>query len=87
MIQVIQTWAVVAVAGSTTVAGLVRELVALCRHRARRASLERLVAGEARCLRVVDRDADGAVIDITITEHEPADVPQTFPSNLARPGE
>ena len=61
----VETWTLVVVVGSTVMARLARELVAVRRHRLRRASIEKLVAGSTGVLRVVDRDADGAVIDIT----------------------
>lgn len=72
----VQTWAVVVMTALTALAGVGREVVALRRCRARRASLENLVAGPGRCLRVVDRDADGAVIEITTAGSEPGEVSQ-----------
>jgi hypothetical protein len=63
----VQTWAVVVVAALTTVARLTSDLVALRRHRARHGNLESLVAKAAHGLHLVYRDADGAIVDITIT--------------------
>lgn len=83
----VETWAVVVMAALTAVAGVARELVALHRCRARRASLENLVAGPGRCLRVVDRDADGAVIEIITAGSERGEVPQNGLNGSARPGE
>lgn len=80
-----QTWAVVVVAAATTLAGLTRELVALLRHRARRAHLENLVASAAHSLRLVDRDTDGSMIDITITR--PTNAARTIPDGAVWPGE
>lgn len=53
-------------AAITSTAGAVRELIALRRCRARWASIERVVARAMPGTRLVDRDRDGAVIDVTI---------------------
>ncbi|SEQ50915.1 hypothetical protein SAMN05216188_103272 [Lentzea xinjiangensis] len=45
---------------------LVRELVALHRYRARRTSIENVVRHLGPGGRVVDRDPDGAVIEVTL---------------------
>jgi hypothetical protein len=75
----VDTWTLVVVAGSTVLARLGRELVALHRHRMRRTSIEKLVAGSTSWLRVIDRDADGAVIDITTSGSLTGDVSESRP--------
>ncbi len=73
----VDMWTLVVVVGSTALAKLARELVALQRHRLRWASIEKLVAGSANRLHVVDRDADGAVIDIATCGQMSGDVPES----------
>ena len=82
----VETWSAVGVAALATVASLIRELVALRRHRVRRDNLEHLVTGTRQCLRVIDRDVDGAIIDITTSAAVLADEPR-HSGDLRRRGE
>jgi hypothetical protein len=61
----VDAWAVGIVLGSAAL-GVGRELIALRRHRQRRSSVERVIAHLAPGSRLVDRDRDGAVVDVTI---------------------
>lgn len=72
---------VLAISTVPVVVAALRELVALRRYRLRRASIERVLHDLSPGSRVVDQDADGAVVEVTIeylgTEaarrpHEPA---------------
>lgn len=55
-----------ALAISATAVTVARELIALRRYRVRTASIERLAGAATGGLRVVDRGADGSVIDVTV---------------------
>lgn len=66
----ISMWAVVVVASAAL--ACVRTLIALQRSAIRRSSIERIVARLAPGSRIVDRDADGAVLDITVG-HDPVE--------------
>ncbi|GAA2776998.1 hypothetical protein GCM10010470_07340 [Saccharopolyspora taberi] len=59
----IDVW-VLAVATTTIVAAVAREWFALRRYLVRRRSVERVVASAAPGSRVVDREADGATLDV-----------------------
>lgn len=56
------------IAAVSAISALARQVVALIRYQTRRASIERLVAGAKPGSRVVDRDADGAVVDVTVRD-------------------
>lgn len=58
----------VVIAAVSASSALARQVVGLLRYRTRRASIERLVAGAEPGSRVVDRDADGAVVEVTVRE-------------------
>ncbi|UKD51087.1 hypothetical protein L3Q65_24475 [Amycolatopsis sp. FU40] len=84
----VETWAVVVMGALTAGAGVARELVSLRRARVRRTSLENLIAGPGGCLRVVDRDAEGAVIEITTgAAPDAGNVPSCRSGERGRPGE
>jgi hypothetical protein len=56
-------WAV----GATPIfAALCRDLVSLCRHVVRRASIERIVRNRTGMFRIVDRTAEGDVLSIEV---------------------
>ncbi|MET8848516.1 hypothetical protein [Amycolatopsis sp. NPDC004625] len=66
------TTPLLAIAAVSALGALARQLIALLRYRVRRASVERVIAQAAPGTRIIDRDADGAVVDVTL-------------SNIARP--
>jgi hypothetical protein len=57
-----------AVAVVSAALAFAREVIALRRYRIRRASIERLVASAGPGARIIDRDADGASVDITVSD-------------------
>lgn len=61
------TWVIAMLAISTTTT-IARDLVALRRFHARRTSIKQL-AGLPGCVRVIDHDRDGTVVDVTL-DHE-----------------
>jgi hypothetical protein len=58
-------WAVL-VGGMPIIAAVCRDLVLLCRHAVRRASIERMVRDRTGVIRIVDRTAEGDVLDIEV---------------------
>lgn len=56
-------WAVLVVV-TPIIAALCRDLVSLRRHAVRRASIERIVRGRTGVIRIVDRTAEGDVLEI-----------------------
>ena len=59
--------AIAATALTTPAAPVLRGLIDLWRYRMRRASVERVTAKAVPGTRIVDRDSDGAVMDLTIS--------------------
>lgn len=71
--MVVNAWMVIALA--PTAVALVRELIGLCRYVLRRASIERVAATTVLPgSRVVDRDDNGALFELTI-ERRSSEVP------------
>jgi hypothetical protein len=58
-------WAVL-VGITPIIAAICRELVSLCRHVVRRASVERIVRDRTDLIRIVDRTAEGDVLEIEV---------------------
>jgi hypothetical protein len=58
-------WAVL-VGSTPIIAAVCRELVSLCRHVVRRASVERIVRDRTGVIRIVDRTAEGDVLEIEV---------------------
>jgi hypothetical protein len=48
------------------ITALCRDLVSLCRHAIRRASIERILRDRTTLIRIVDRTADGDVLEIEV---------------------
>ncbi|MCR6488248.1 hypothetical protein M8542_36005 [Amycolatopsis sp. OK19-0408] len=65
------TTPLLAIAAISALGALTRQLIALLRYRVRRASVERVIAQAAPGSRIIDRDADGAVVDVTICDIAP----------------
>jgi hypothetical protein len=58
-------WAVL-VGLTPIIAAVCRDLVTLCRHVVRRASIERIVRDRTDLIRIVDRTAEGDVLEIEV---------------------
>lgn len=58
-------WAAL-VGGTPIITTLCRDLVTLCRHTVRRASIERIVRDHTGVIRIVDRTAEGDVLHIEV---------------------
>ncbi|OXM59657.1 hypothetical protein CF165_46535 [Amycolatopsis vastitatis] len=56
------------IAAVSAFSALMRQVVALLRYRVRRASIERVISRVTPGSRILDRDSDGAVFEITVCD-------------------
>lgn len=63
------------IAAVSALSMLMRQVVALLRYRVRRASIERVISRATPGSRIIDRDSDGAVVEVTVCDTAAEDAP------------